>query len=321
MLVVAVHEPLRESTDVSVVTEAAAAAGVLTRLEAGRRYGVGRVRAQLAAHRWQAPSPHIVVLHNGPVTDEQRMWVALLAAPRGAMLHGLSAAVASGLEGFTVDHLTLVIPGRSRNPSAGRLCLPPSWDVEVRWSVVLGPDDVNPLAVPPRTRPARSIVDAASERGPERRVRALVLAAVQQRLVSSRSLWDALSRRGRCRHRRMIVESIWDSEGGIQSLPEREFDALRRRARLPAPERQAALQSPSGRYFLDNDWPKLGMRVEVHGIPHLEIRNWDRDLARQNDVSIEGGGLLIFSSYAIRHEPTRVLDQLRRMARRRGWPG
>lgn len=70
-----------------------------------------------------------------------------------------------------------------------------------------------------------------------------------------------------------------------------------------------------------NDWPDYGIRAEVHGIPHSEIQNWDNDLIRQNDISIEGGGLLLFSSYATRHLQSQVGDQLVRMFRRRGWPG
>ncbi len=249
------------------------------------------------------------------------MWVVLLAAPRGTVLFGLSAAVHDGLRGFEPDHLCVVIPGSSYDPRKGQLDVPDDWNMRVRWSTKLGPQDVNPLALPPRTRLPRSIIDEASERIPERRSRVLVLAAVQQRRARTAALWDALSRRGRCRNRAIIVESVRDAEGGIESLPEREFELQRRRLRLPEPARQRVLQRRDGRYYLDNDWPSLGIRVEIHGIPHSEIRQWDEDLLRQNDISIDGSGLLIFSSYAIRHLQTRVDGQLLDMFRRRGWPG
>ena len=51
----------------------------------------------------------------------------------------------------------------------------------------------------------------------------------------------------------------------------------------------------------------------------MQVRNWDDDLLRQNDISIAGGGLLIFSSYAVRHAQPRVEAQLVEMFRRRGW--
>jgi hypothetical protein len=282
-------------------------------------FGAGHLRAQLKAQRWAAPLPHVVVAHNGPLSEEQRMWVALLGAPPGALLHGLSAAVQDGLRGFTPDGLTLVIPGSSCNPAKAQLDLPAEWAVEIRWSRMLGHDDVHDLAVPPRTRLPRSIVDAASERVSTFRSRVIVLASVQQRLVTTAALWDALSRRGRCSHRALIVESIRDASGGIESLPEREFELLRRRRRLPAPSRQSVLRRRDGRYYLDTDWPDFGIRAEVHGIPHSEVRNWDHDLLRQNDITIAGAGLLVYSSYAIRHLGTVVGDQLERLFEVRGY--
>ncbi len=299
---------------------AAREVGVLSRQSASTAYGEAHLRAQLAGRRWQAPSPMVVVQHNGPLTSDQRMWVALLSAPPGALLHGLSAATRDGLSGFSPDGLTLVVPGSSRNPTHRQLNLPAEWNVNVRWSTKLGPEDVNWAAVPPRTRFARSILDAASEKVPERRARVIVLAAVQQRLTRPAALWEGLSRRGRCRNRAIIVESIRDAEGGIESLPEREFDLLRRRLRLPEPSRQRVMRRRDGRYFLDNEWPDFGIRAEIHGIPHSEIRQWDDDLLRQNDISIDGG-LLVFSSYGIRHLQSRVGGQLLSMFGRRGWRG
>ncbi len=260
-------------------------------------------------------------MHNGPLTQDQQMWVALMSAPPGTLLHGLSGAQHDGLRGITPHQLTLVVPGSSRN-CLGRFGeLADDWEISLRWSTKLGPEDVNPLSIPPRTRLPRSLIDGASERVPKRRARVIVLAAVQQRLLRTPTLWEALSRRGRCRNRAIIVESILDATGGIESLPEADFNVIRRRRRLPEPRRQQVLQRPDGRYFLDNDWPEFGVRVEIHGIPHSEVQNWDNDLLRQNDISIEGGGLLLFSSYATRHLPYQVGDQLVRMLRRRGWSG
>ncbi len=284
------------------------------------RFGDGVLRAHLGAGRWQEPVSGVLVRHNGPLTDEQLMWVALLAGPPGTMLHGLSAAVVDGFTGFRPDALTIVIPGPSRNRRSV-VELHSRWGVQVRWSTKLGEADVNPDAVPPRTRLARSIVDAASQRVPQQRSRVLVLAVAQQRLVRTAALWDALSRRGRCRNRALIAESIVDAAGGIESLPEREFDQIRLVRGLPEPTRQAVLQRRDGRFYLDIEFQPWGVRAEVHGIPHLAVRNWDRDLERQNEISIDGSGLLVFSSYAIRRQPQLVGDQLVRMLRSRGWQG
>lgn len=294
--------------------------GVLRHSRAVAIHGKGRVAAQLAARRWRSPVTGVVVTHNGPLTDEQKMWVVLLSGPPGTMLFGLSAAAHSGLQGLSPDHLSIVIPAAARSCRRRQLVLPDDWDVDLHWSTKLGTEDVHPTAVPPRTRLPRSILDGASEPVPPRRARVIVLAAVQQRLVRPPALWDALSRRGRCRNRAIIAESIADAAGGIESLPEKDFDRIRISRGLPAPRRQAMLRRPDGHYFLDADWPDYGIRTEIHGIPHSQVKNWDKDLLRQNDISIEGG-LLVFSSYATRHLGVRVGDQLVRMFRRRGWSG
>lgn len=160
------------------------------------RLGVSKIRAQLDARRWQAPLPLVLVTHNGPLTEQQRMWSVLMAAPPGTMLHGLSGLAYDGLRGLRPDAMTFVMPAGSVNARHGQLALPNDWNVSLRWSTELSPADANSLAIPPRTRRARSVVDAASERVAERRARVIVLAAVQQGLVRTPALWDALSRRG-----------------------------------------------------------------------------------------------------------------------------
>lgn len=117
----------------------------------------------------------------------------------------------------------------------------------------------------------------------------------------------------------MIVESILDATGGIQSLPEREFALICRHIRLPEPDRQQILRTPGGTFYLDTVWLRWGVRTEIHGIPHHNITRWDEDLMRLNDISIEGAGLLVFSSYATRHLAVRVGRQLVRMFQSRGW--
>jgi len=253
------------------------------------RYGEAYVQAQVDARRWQAALPHVVVLHNGPLTDDQRLWAVLTSGPPGTLLHGLSGLTFDGLRGLSPDRLTVVIPGASARRGSRQLATPPGWDVAVRWSTKLGPEDVNPLVLPPRTRVARSVVDAASERVSVRRARVIVLAAAQQQLVRPRQLWDALTRRGRCRNRAVIAESIQDADGGIQSLPEHEFDVLRRRLQLPEPRRQRIVRRRDGRYFLDAEWPQFGVRVEIHGIPHSHVGNWTMTCSDRTSWSPRAG--------------------------------
>lgn len=249
--------------------------------------------------------------HNGPLTRDQELWACLLGAPPGSALAGPTAAELDGLRGFESDRIWLVVPQGRRRPVAD--------GVTSMWSTQLGPGDVHPLRLPRRTTIERSLLDMSINARCAQAARAPLLAGVQQRLTVPARLHEALVRRGPCARRALIAETLDDAEGGIQSLPEREFDVLRQRRGLPPPARQRVVRRPDGRYYLDADWQQFDLSVEIHGMPHLEVRNWDADLDRHNELNIDGRRLLQFCSYAVRHQSERVGEQLERALRRGGW--
>ena len=234
----------------------------------------------------------------------------LRAAPPRSALGGLTALEHDGLKGFEQATTWVVLPEGARRPPH---------PAAFHWSTKLNDDDVHPAREPRRTRPARSLIDAASWAVSDRQARTIVLAAFQQRLVSARTVRDALARRGPCRRRALVVESVLDAVGGIQSLPERDFDEICRGLGLPRPTRQAPVKGQDGRYFLDVWWAEWGVAVEVHGPGHLVAERWSADLARANEIIIDGRRLLAFSSFSIRREQNAVTDQLRRMFAAIGW--
>ena len=195
--------------------------------------------------------------------------------------------------------------------------------VQVHWSAYMDGRDVHPLRRPARHRPGRAAVDEASwtPQAREKRARAIILSVAQQRIAVPRHFREALERRGACRHRALIVESVLDAAGGIQSLPERDFDRIRIEFGLPEPTRQAKVKRDDGRYYLDVEWRAYDTACEIHGIPHLRVTQWEADLERINEITIGGPRVLVFSSYAIRRMRDRVADQLIRMLRRGGWRG
>lgn len=284
---------------------------VLTYADAVSAFGRARVRRAVAAGLWQHPTANVYVSHNGPLTSLERLEVARLAGGTRAVLGGLSALGLDGFDGPEPSRPVVVMPIGARRPTYT--------DVTPHWSSELTSADVHPLRMPPRTRPARSLVDAASWAASDVAARRIVIAGVQQGLASTRSLREALTRRGTCRRRALVVESILDAAGGVQSLPERDFGRIIARHGLPAPTRQARVRGRDGRYYLDADWTGLGVAVEVHGIPHLEVRSWDDDLRRGNELVIEGRRVAQFSSFGIRHRQDDVADQLRRLLRSAGW--
>lgn len=282
---------------------------VLTSAQAIELVGRTTMRRHLRNGTWQRPRRGVVVTHNGPLTPDQQERVVLAACPAGSAFAGLTAARRGGLQGFAPPRVSVVLPPGGERPPG---------DIEVHRSSELSSADVPSHLTPRRTTLERSVLDAASWSDHQRRARVLVIAAFQQRLTNVRRMREALSRRGPCRHRALIKESILDAAGGIQSLPERDFDDLRRRAGLPCPTRQERVKGPHGRYHLDAWWKQFNLAVEVHGIPHQAIEQWSDDLHRTNELVIDGRRVLAFSSFAIRREADVVIDQLQRARHYRG---
>jgi len=290
--------------------------GALATWQANELFGRHRVHNEVASGRWHRPARGVVVLHNGPLSPAQRNWVALLACARGAVLGGITALRCDGFTGLrtNVEWPRVVQPMGAKRPSFEA--------VQLHWSAHLDDQDVHPIRRPRRHRPARAAIDEASWTPVtmERRARAVILAVGQQRMTTARHVREALQRRGPCRHRALIVESILDVAGGIQSLPEREFDLLRARLQLPEPSRQTKVEV-DGRYYLDVEWRKYDTACEIHGVPHMQVVQWESDLARINEITIVGPRVLVFSSFAVRRMADRVGDQIVRALRRGGWNG
>lgn len=278
-------------------------------------YGRSAVRHAIASGRWQRPQRGVVVDHNGPLTRREMDLVRLHVCAPGAALAGLSALRRDGLEGFRPEHTDIVLPEGSKRPDPRILGLVPHWSTE------LSELDVHPLVEPRRTRPSRSVIDAAAWATTDRQAVAIVLAAFQQRLVIARTMHQSMTRRGPIHRRALIRESILDAEGGIHSLPERDFDEIRRIARLPAPSRQRPVKGIDGHYYLDAGWDEYGVAAEIHGIPHIDVPQWSADIVRANEVVITGPRLVAFTSYATRHQQALVGDQLTRLLRSAGWDG
>jgi len=287
--------------------------GVLAMRQAVRLLGRGVVRWRLQDGVWQRPHHRVVVTHNGPLTPQQHLWVALCAAPPGSVLSGATAAAQDGLRGFEDRTIHVTIRQGQRRPLVDGAAF--------RWSGQLSALDVHPLRSPPRTRTARSLLDMAADATSDRAARSVLLAGVQQRLVQPPALTEALLTRGPCLRHALILETIEDSTGGVHSVPEREFRQLVRARGLPEPARQRLLQRPDGRYYLDSDWSDYGVSVEVQGSHHHRIESWDDDLERHNAISAGGRRVMHFSSYAIRHRSGRVASLLAEALQTGGWRG
>jgi hypothetical protein len=186
------------------------------------------VRHRLATGRWQQLHRSVYVTHNGPVTAVQARWAAVLAVGEHAILAGITAAQAWGLRGFDSAAVHLLLP-------APRKPLHAPDRVVVHRSSVLAERDVLQVGRPPRTRAARSLVDAAQWARTDDEARCVIAAGFQQRLVTADAMNSVLQRLSRARRRRLIEQTVADAAGGAHSLAEIDFLKICRSHDLPEP--------------------------------------------------------------------------------------
>jgi very-short-patch-repair endonuclease len=212
-----------------------------------------------------------------------------------------------GLTGFASPGIHVLLPG---NRQVRKECM--RVPVVVHRSRLLGTADIHPVRLPPRTRLARSLVDAAAWMATADRARAVLAAGVQQRLVRADDLMTVAGRCVRLRRRSLITATLADIAGGAQALSELDFARLLRRFRIPEPDRQAERRDSCGRRrWLDALWKKARLIVEVDGLWHMDAMAWWDDMRRDNEFTVSGFHVLRFPAFAVRCDPEAVASQIR----------
>lgn len=129
---------------------------------------------------------------------------------------------------------------------------------------------------------------------------------------------SAASRSASGPHRRVLPST---QPVAFQSLAEHDFRTICLRGGLPAPTSPSVRRRRDGRYYLDAAWREYDAACEIHGTPHMRVEQWSADLFRANEIVLAGPRLLVFSSYAVRHEQEVVAEQIVALLRRGGWSG
>jgi very-short-patch-repair endonuclease len=271
------------------------------------------LRWRVTSGRWQRACHGVLVAHSGPMTEKQQLWAAVLWAGPGAVLAGLTAARLDGLQGLADPDAVANRPVQLLVPAYRSVRRKPSGlFVVVHYSRALDAADIHPIRVPPRTRIARSLVDAAAWMASDRGSRAVLAAGVQQRLVRVEDLRAVVARNQRLPRRALISGTLDDIAGGAQALSELDFTRLLRRHRLPAPDRQARRDDSTGRRrWLDAVWEAARLIVEVDGIHHMEASQYWADMDRDNDFILNGYRVLRFPAFVVRQNPVYVAAKIR----------
>jgi very-short-patch-repair endonuclease len=280
--------------------------GVLGPVRASEKQA--EVRRKLRSGHWQQVG-RCVVTHNGPLSADQLLWVAVLS-PRGvAAVARQSALTMAGVQGLRPSGLWVVVPwGHTPPPVCG---------VRYAKSRRLDPIDICP-GYPARCTPARALVDAASRATPDG-ARTLIAMVVQQNKVTPGQVRAVLDRLTPVRREVLLRITLADVEGGAHSLPELRFTTLVRGSDLPAPTRQVVRRRLDGRYYLDVAWDEYAVVAEIDGSHHRNAGQWEADALRHDELVIGGDRVLRLPSSWIRDRPELVLDLLRRALIAAGW--
>ncbi|MGH2600244.1 MAG: endonuclease domain-containing protein, partial [Dehalococcoidia bacterium] len=275
------------------------------------------VLGRVARGLWQRPCRGVVVAHNGPLTVAQREWAAVLAAGRGALLAGATAARLSGLRGYESPAIHVLVPACRR---VDRKVYAATLPVVLHRTSVIGGADALWRGRPPQTTIARSLIDAAQWARSDDAARAIVAAGFQQRLVGLDEITATLDRMPRAKRRNLVLETALDAAGGAHSIAEIALVRLCRAHALPPPDQQERRRDRSGkRRWLDAWWPEWRLHVEIDGGHHTEVRQWWNDMQRQNALWIAGDRVLRFPSWAVRRRPDEVAAQIRAALTAAGW--
>lgn len=256
------------------------------------------VGSRTAQGIWQGLGPRVVVLHSGPLTPAQARWTGVLHAEPDAVLALATAAEAGGLRGFEESEVHVAV---EHGREVGDL-VHPRVTIRVHQTRHVSSDVVR-LRRPARQSVARATVELASLAASDNRARALIAAAVQQRLVRPDHLYSFVVARPTLPRRRLIRETVRDVAGGAHSLPELDYARALRTAGIPQPTRQRRVRRPSGAWYLDNDFEVWAVTVEINGIQHNELLAGEADAVRRGALQAGGRIVVDVSSYAVRHRP------------------
>lgn len=161
---------------------------------------------------------------------------------------------------------------------------------------------------------ARAAVDAAASQPHPRLAAALVVACVQQRLVTPAMIDAELAVCGRIRHKVSIRDALREAADGAESVAEIDAVALVRRAGMPEPRRQVWLAGRRRDVVVDLPDGRL-LVLEVDGPQHDDPQQRWRDADGDAQLIALGHQVVRIPSYAVRPEAQRIVQQLREIWR------
>ena len=265
----------------------------------------GFVRNQLRARRWSQRTSSVFSVTTGPLSRDQRLWLATLHAGPTALLGGLTAAELHGLRGWHRDVVTVLVDDElSFEPLDG-----------VRFF-----RSRRPLAAmrAPRRLPVCRIEPAvllfAAYDSDRRAAYGALIAPVQQRLTTTDRLGEWLESMRPLRRAREFRRVLRDVDGGAHSVAERDLRQACRAFGVEPPRGQRSRLDRAGRRrWTDAEWDLTDGRVlvlEVDGGYHDDVLQATDDRVRHRRLTTPDRIVVACTAYELRHDPGSVMADL-----------
>jgi hypothetical protein len=281
--------------------------GVVARRQLGD-LGVrqSEIRRHLRVGRWAERTPTVLTTTTGPLSWEQRLWVAALHAGPGALIGGLTAAKVHGLRNWDRDDITVLVDDEQSFDHVDGVDF-------VRTRRPLG-TWVDPTSELPLARIEPAILLFAGYEEHPRTAQGAISAVVQQRLSTPERLRECLDTMRPLRRARDFRQLLRDLAGGAQSMAEIDVGRACREFGLVPPKRQRPRLDRDGKQrFTDCEWDLPDGRtlvLEVDGGFHVEVIHYGDDLKRQRKLRTTRRIVVRCTAYEIRHEPDAVMEDL-----------
>ena len=265
----------------------------------------GEVRCHLRVRRWAQRTSHVFSATTGPLSWEQRLWLAVLHAGPTAIVGGLTAARVHGMRNWERDDITVLLDDElSFEPLEG-----------VRFFRSRRPlEEMRDRGDLPLCRIEPAILLFAGYEKNRRTAHGAVAAVVQQRLTDPERLSEWVHRLRPLRRAKEFRALLSDVSGGAQSLAEVDIRRACREFGIALPRSQRPRRDRSGRVrFTDCEWRLPDGRtlvLEIDGAFHDDVLQAAEDKRRARKLTTPDRAVLACTAFELRYEAWQVIEDL-----------
>jgi hypothetical protein len=270
-------------------------------------------RRALDSGRWRQWHPGVYLTFTGPVSEEARIWAAVLYAGAGAAVGGRTALWLAGAVTQLPEQLEIWVPHPRQVRSVPGLRIRRARELQKY---------VHPVALPPRVRLEVAVLDVADRLDHQESVVDVVLRVIQRRLTTASRLTEQLKDRPRHRWRRLLMDVLVEATGGVASALELRYTRDVERAHgLPPGCRNHPEDGTIGRRYHDVRYESFGTVVELDGREAHPVEEAFRDLRRDNMGTVAGDRMLRYGWRDVAGRACAVAAQVGGVLHVQGWTG